>query len=94
MSGRRSHRTYAVRAGAERWAFIPHPEVAGWWFRAHPAVLVAVCPHCKAPIGHPCKGVDGYVIFAHYQRRQAARDGVMKLDYALGLVIELGKPKP
>jgi hypothetical protein len=92
MSGRRSQRTYAFRAGSERWAFIPHPEVAGWWFRAHPSVLVIACPYCKAPIGHPCKSsTEGYVIFTHYNRRQAARDGVAKLDYTLGVVVEIGK---
>lgn len=93
MPGRRSQRTYTVRVGAEFWAFIPHPEVSGWWFRAHPCVLVVACPSCKAPLGHPCKGSDGYVIFTHYHRRQAAREGVAKLDYALGVVIELGKKR-
>ncbi len=95
MKGRRSQRTYAFRSGSERWAFVPHPEVAGWWFRLHPAVLVAACPfpHCGAVPGAPCKNKNGYVNFLHWDRRMAAKEGVAKLDFAVGVVVELGRTR-
>jgi hypothetical protein len=94
MRGRRSQRTYAVRAGSERWAFVPHPEISGWWFRCHISVLVAACPHCKSPQGHPCRDDDvGYKTATHYYRRDAAAKAVADVEFALGVVANIEQPK-
>lgn len=95
MRGRRSERTYAVHAGSERWAFVPHPEIAGWWFRCHPSVLIVRCefPGCGAERGQPCKDEDGYHMWTHYVRRQAAKRGVTNLEFAHGIVMNIERPR-
>lgn len=98
MTGRRSERTYAVyavHAGSERWAFVPHPEIAGWWFRCHPSVLVARCdyPGCGAERGQPCKNSNGYRSQTHATRRSDARQGVGRLQYAHGIVMNIERPR-
>src|SRR5262245_16129111 len=93
--GRRSNRTYAIRAGSERWAFVPHPLASGLWFRTHLCTLVAVCPEvdCGSEPGWPCKHKGEYVSWTHYKRRAAARAGSRKIDDALGVVFEIERRK-
>lgn len=94
-AGRRSERVYAVRNGAEKWAFVPHPEIGGWWFRCHPSVLVSPCKAegCGALRGQPCKSADGYGSWTHHQRRTDAAKGVAALDYATCIVTTIAKGK-
>lgn len=95
MPGRRSQRTYAVHAGSERWAFIPHPEISGWWFRSHVSVLIAACPvsGCGAEKGQPCKHNGNYVTWTHYPRREAAKRGAGELEFAHGIVMNIENPR-
>ena len=45
----------------------------GLWIRCDACVAVATCPHCKAPVGEPCRGSDGLPKSAtHYMRRREA----------------------
>lgn len=91
MKGRRSERVYAVHAAGEHWAFVPHPEIAGWWFRCHLSVLVVGCsyPGCGAKRGQPCKSADGYKTETHVDRRDAAQKGVANLRFAHGIVMNI-----
>jgi hypothetical protein len=91
MTGRRSHRTYAFRSGSECWAFVPHPDLVGMWMRLHPSVLVTTCPFCKVSRGVPCRTEDGYVHYVHADRRRVGAKRTADLEYALGLVVTLGK---
>ena len=95
MSGRRSDRSYAVRAGSEEWAFIPHPLVAGLWFRSHVSVLLTACSvsGCGAEKGQPCKHEGNYVVWTHYQRRQVAKRSTEKLHFAHGILLHIENPR-
>lgn len=95
LSGRRSERTYAIRAGSEKWAFVPHPEVASWWFRCDLSVLVVRCPYtgCGAEKGQPCKNEDSYHAWTHHVRRTEAKRSVSKLDLAHGIVMNIENPR-
>jgi hypothetical protein len=94
VTGRRSERVYVVRSGAEKWAFVPHPEVSGWWFRCHPSVVVSPCSHCKSQRGQPCRDLeDGYKSSTHWVRRRDAAKGVQALDYATCIVTTIAKGK-
>lgn len=86
--GRRSSRVYAFRAGSEKWAFVPHPLVADWWFRTDLSVLVVRCAEegCGAEPGVPCRSNGVYRGGTHWKRRRDARDRVQNLDYAMGIV--------
>jgi hypothetical protein len=93
MSGRKSEHTYAVHAGSTKWAFVPHPEISGLWFRTHLCVLVSPCsyPGCKAKRGQPCKGPDGYKSGTHYMRRDDGAKGVQSLETSLAIVTNFEK---
>jgi len=86
----RSERGYLVRpGGGPLVAFVPHPEIASWWFRTHPCTMIVVCPFCKSPAGEPCRGRDGFTADTHTDRRSAARDKLGNVEASVGIVLDL-----
>lgn len=86
----RSERGYLVRpTGGALIAFVPHPDVAGWWFRTRPAVIVAACPDCKSPAGTPCRGEEGYLSDTHVTRRATAEDKIKRFEASVAIVLDV-----
>ena len=86
----RAERGYAVRpGGGPLIAFVPHPEVAGWWFRTDVCVLIIACPYCKSPAGEPCRGREGFSALTHSDRRAAGKEHRGRVEEALGIVFDL-----
>lgn len=49
--------------------FVPHPDLAGLWFRVHPCVVLCDCRRCGAKKGVPCRSSGKYVVSTHALRR-------------------------
>lgn len=87
----RAERGYLIRSNGALIAFVPHPEIAGMWFRTDASVITTECakPGCGARPGEPCKSTRGWSSQTHYHRRNDGKEAHRKLQGAFSIVFDL-----